>query len=93
MFPTKCIRVDNPKGLFLCGEKNTVTHNSTKLAIYPMLRSLLIPFHATYFIGNTGDQAKESFKKMEKIAKKEIESFVGSTDIFLNELKVSHQNT
>lgn len=25
---TKCITVDNPTGLFLCGEKNTVTHNS-----------------------------------------------------------------
>lgn len=25
---TKCIMVDNPRGLFLCGEKNTVTHNS-----------------------------------------------------------------
>lgn len=26
--PTKCLCVDNPRGLFLCGEKNTVTHNS-----------------------------------------------------------------
>lgn len=25
---TKCITVDNERGLFLCGEKNTVTHNS-----------------------------------------------------------------
>lgn len=24
----KCIKVDNPRGLFLCGERNTVTHNS-----------------------------------------------------------------
>lgn len=60
---------------------------STKLAIYSMLRSTLIPFHATYFLGNTGDQAKESFKKIEKISKKEIESFTGCTDIFFNELK------
>lgn len=60
---------------------------TTKLAIYPMIRSMLIPFHVTYYIGNTGEQAKESFKKMEKIAKKEIESFVGSTDVFFNELK------
>jgi len=61
---------------------------SALLAIYPMARSLLIPYHATYFIGNTGDQAKETFNKMEKIAKGEIESFTGSTDIFLNELEV-----
>ena len=59
---------------------------STQLAIYTMLRSLLIPFHATYFLGNTGDQAKETYKKIEKIAKKEIESFTGCTDVFLNEL-------
>lgn len=66
---------------------------TTLLAIYPMIRSMLIPFHATYFIGNTGEQAKESFKKMEKIAKHEIESFVGSTDIFLNELKINGANS
>lgn len=90
--PTKCIKVNNPKGLFLCGEKNTVTHNTTKLAIYPMARSLLIPYHITYYIGNSGDQSKESFKKMEKIAKKEIESFVGSTDLFLSELVINGNN-
>ena len=85
--PTKCIQVDNPSKLYLCGKTNIITHNTTKLAIYPMLRSLLIPYHITYYLGNTGDQAKESFKKMEKIAKGEIESFVGSTDFFWNELK------
>lgn len=60
---------------------------TTKLGGYTMLRSMLFPFHATYFLGNTGDQAKEVFKKIEKIAKKEIESFTGCTDIFFNELK------
>ena len=60
---------------------------TTLLSIYPMLRSVLIPYHATYFIGNTGDQAKEIFKKMEKIALREIESFCGSTEVFMGELK------
>jgi hypothetical protein len=59
---------------------------TTQIAIYTMLRSILIPLHATYFLGNTGDQAKETFKKLEKIAKKEIESFTGSTDVFFNEI-------
>jgi hypothetical protein len=59
---------------------------TTQIAIYTMLRSILIPLHATYFLGNTGDQAKETFKKIEKIAKKEIESFTGSTDVFFNEI-------
>ena len=66
---------------------------TTKLAIYPMVRSLLIPYHATYYIANSGDQSKETFKKMEKIAKKEIESFVGSTDVFLNEVVVYGANS
>ena len=85
--PTRCIQVDSHNHLYLCGKTGIVTHNTTKLAIYPMLRSLLIPYHITYYLGNTGDQAKESFKKMEKIAKNEIESFVGTTDFFWNELK------
>lgn len=59
---------------------------TTQIAIYTMLRSILVPLHATYFLGNTGDQAKETFKKIEKIAKKEIESFTGSTDVFFNEI-------
>ena len=59
---------------------------STSLAIHTMLRSLLFPFHATYFLGNTGEQAKDTFKKIEKLAKKEIESFAGSTDVFFEEL-------
>ena len=62
---------------------------SSSLAIYTMAKSLLFPFHATYFLGNTGEQAKDTFKKIEKLAKKEIESFAGSTDVFWEELKKS----
>lgn len=91
--PTKCIQVDNPRKLYLCGTKNTVTHNTTKLSVYTMTRSLLFPFHVTYFLGNTGDQAKEVYKKVEKIAKKEIESFSGCTDIFFSELKKNGVNS
>ena len=60
---------------------------TTEAGIYTMLRSLLLPFHATYFLGNTGEQAKEVFNKIEKIAKNEIESFAGSTEFFMGELK------
>ena len=59
---------------------------TTELSIYTMLRSMLFPFHATYFLGNSGEQSKETFKKIEKIAKREIESFSGSTDVFFEEL-------
>lgn len=59
---------------------------TTDMAIYTMLRSHLIPFHTTYFLGNTGEQSKEVFNKVEKLARREIESFTGCTDIFMNEL-------
>lgn len=59
---------------------------TTMMAIYAMLRSILIPFHNTYFLGNTGSQSKEVYSKIEKIAKKEIESFVGCTDVFWDEM-------
>ena len=41
---------------------------TTELAVYTMLRSILLPYHVTYFLGNTGEQAKEVFKKIEKIS-------------------------
>jgi len=62
---------------------------TTKAGIYVMLRSLLIPYHATYLIGNVGDQSKEIFSKIEKIAKREIESFTGSTEFFLEEVRIN----
>ncbi len=84
---TKCISVDNKRELYVFGREYIVTHNTTKLAIYAMLRSILIPYHATYIIGNSGDQSKEAFLKIEKIVKKELESFLGTSDIFWDELK------
>lgn len=45
---------------------------STMGAVYTMLRSVLIPYHTTYFISNVGAQAKETFMKLEHIAKREI---------------------
>lgn len=59
---------------------------TVKLSIYTMLRSLLIPFHSTYILGNSGEQSKDSYRRIERLAKKEIESFTGCTDIFFNEL-------
>lgn len=63
---------------------------SAELGIYTMAKSLLFPFHATYFLGNTGEQSKDTFKKIEKLAKGEIESFAGSTDVFFEELRKSN---
>ena len=52
-----------------------------------MKRSLLFPFQATHILGNTGSQSKEVFTKIEKLAKKEIESFTGATEFFFDEAK------
>lgn len=87
---TKCIAVDNPRGLFLWGEHNTVTHNSTLASIYTMLRSVLFPGYQSYFISNVGAQAKETFLKLEHIAKQEISTFANCTDVFLQEVERSN---
>lgn len=85
----KCIAVDSPRQLYLCGNYNTVTHNTTTMAMYDMLRTFLLPYHNTYILGNTGSQAKEVFMKIEKIAKKEIPEMVSLTDIFMSEIQKS----
>lgn len=60
---------------------------TTDAAIYTMLRSTLFPGYVSYFISNVGAQAKETFLKMEHIAKKEIPTFIDCTDVFLNEVE------
>jgi hypothetical protein len=84
--PTKCIMVDNESHTYLCGEKQTITHNSFLSAPYVMTRSLLIPNHKSYIMSVTGNQSQETFKKMENLAMGQIASVTGSTSVFLNEL-------
>lgn len=38
---TKCLTVDNPRGLFLCGERNTVTHNSETSSAIMLTESIV----------------------------------------------------
>lgn len=90
--PTKCIVVDNDSHLFLCGEKNTVTHNSTISAPFLMAKSILFPNFNSYIISSNAGQAHETFMKIEKIAKKQISTFVGLNDFFLGELVTSNAN-
>ena len=58
---------------------------STLGAPFIMAKGMLFPNHKTYILAGDGSQSKEMFSKIEKIAKKEIESFAGLTDVFLNE--------
>lgn len=91
--PTKCIYVDNESHLFLCGEKFTVTHNTTLGAIYIMAKTLLVPNFKTYIISSVGSQSIEMFQKIESIATKSIASFKSLTDVFISELVKNQANT
>ncbi len=91
--PTKCISVDNKSHLFLCGKHNTVTHNSTMLGLYFMTRGLLVNNYRSYICAGTSDQSIETFEKIVSIAKNEIESFTGLTDMFRNEVVVNQANS
>lgn len=91
--PTKCICVDSPSYLYLCGEKNTVTHNSTMLALYFMTKGMLFNNYWAYICSGNADQAQETFRKIEDIAKKNIESMTGLTDVFKNEIVINQANS
>ena len=84
--PMRCITVSNKSGLYLCGNKATVTHNSYLSAPYIMTRSMLIPDHSTYIMSVTGNQSQETFSKMEDLALGKIASVAGSTRVFVNEV-------
>jgi hypothetical protein len=60
---------------------------------YIMAKSMLVPNFQTYIMAGVGSQSQEMFSKIEKIAKKEISSFTGLTDIFYNETVKSVANT
>ena len=84
--PTKCIMVDSEEHLYLCGEKNTVTHNSTLTAPFNMAKMMLFPNFNSFILSLTAQQSQDTYLKMEAIAKKQIESFAGLNDIFLGEV-------
>ncbi|WP_270386748.1 hypothetical protein [Blautia hansenii] len=66
---------------------------STMLALYFMTKGLLFNNYWAYICSGNADQAQETFRKIEDIAKKNIESMTGLTDVFINELVKSQANT
>lgn len=66
---------------------------STMLALYFMTKGMLINNYWAYICSGTGDQSIETFKKIEDIAKKNIESMTGLTDVFRNELVINQANS
>ena len=84
--PTRCIQVENQKGLFLCGRHMTVTHNTTLAAVFLMTKMVLIPDYQVYISTNSAAQSIEVFKKLEDIALQRIPSFASANDLFANEV-------
>lgn len=81
----RCITVDNKSGCFLVGENFTVTHNSYLSSPFMMARALLIPNNNIYIMGPSGNQAQETFTKLENLAKNNIASVIGVSSFFLDE--------
>lgn len=66
---------------------------TTMLALYSMMKGLLFNNYRIYICSGTADQSQETFKKIEDIALKNIESMTGLTDVFKNEVEVSQANS
>ena len=65
---------------------------STLLALYYMTRRMLLNNCRCYICAGTSDQSIETFEKIVSIAKNEIESFTGLTDVFRNEVVINMTN-
>lgn len=66
---------------------------STLSAPFIMTKGVLFNGHNSYILSNVSAQSQDTFMKIEKIAKKEINSFTGLTDFFMGELVKSAANT
>ncbi len=66
---------------------------STLLALYYMTRGMLLNNCRCYICAGTSDQSIETFEKIVSIAKNEIESFTGLTDVFRNEVVINMNNS
>lgn len=58
-----------------------------------MTKMMLFPNFEAYILSLTSAQSQDTFMKMEKIAKNQIESFTGLTNIFFNEVVKSASNS
>lgn len=76
--------------LWLMGRSSGKT---TLAAPFIMAKSLLIPNFNSYIMAGVGSQSQEAFMKIENIAKRNIASFTGLTDVFYNETVKSAANT
>jgi hypothetical protein len=72
------------KNVLWCMSRNA---GKTFLTVpFIMAKSMLVPNFNTFILAGTASQSQNLFLKIEKTAKKEIESLTGLTDIFANEI-------
>lgn len=91
--PTKCISVEGESHCYLCGERNTITHNSTVIDVVLMAKGMLFCNYWTYIASGSGAQAQQTFMTLEKLANDNIDGMIGSTGyIFKNEVVVPNAN-
>lgn len=89
--PTKCLMVDSPNHLFLCGNRDTVTHNSTVIDLELMSKGMLFNNYWCYIASGSGSQAENTFNTLEKLANDNIDTFAGSTGrVFKNEVEIKN---
>jgi hypothetical protein len=62
---------------------------STLSSPFIMTKMMLFPNFQSFILSLTASQSQDTFMKMESIAKKQIESFCGLTDIFLGEVSAN----
>lgn len=62
-------------------------------AIYMMARALLFPQMKIRMLSGVARQAQETFTKLEDIAKKNISSLIGSSDVFIEEMVKTNSNS
>ena len=70
-----------------------MTGKSTLSAPFVMAHLMLYPNFQSYILSLTAMQSQDTFLKMEQIAKKQIESFAGLTDIFLGEVSSNNASS
>lgn len=78
------------KAIWVCSRNTGKTFMGS---LYIMAKNLLFPSFETWLMSLTAGQAQGLFKKMEDIAKHNIASLVGSSDVFKNEVIKSQANT
>lgn len=78
------------KAVWVCSRN---AGKSFLMSVYIMARALLFPKFYVYIMSNTGSQAQDTFLKIENIAKHNIASLLGTSDVFFNELVKSNANS